>query len=74
MICYPLFFVPYIRRAHVTNTQLGQEEQSGGVRLVVRGSMEDDVPVRIVIPPQDTQVNRGTPVTELHCIANARYR
>lgn len=61
------------RRAHVTNTQLGQEEQSGGVRLIVRGGGEaDDVPVRIVVPPQDTQVNRGTPVTELHCIANAR--
>ena len=60
----------------MTNTQLGQEEQSGGVRLVVRGSSSDadavDIPVRIVVPPQDTQVARGAPVTELHCIANAR--
>lgn len=61
-------------RAHVTNTQLGQEEQSGGVRLVVRGNGEtDDVPARIVIAPRDTEVVRGSPVTELHCIANARY-
>lgn len=62
------------RRAHVTNTQLGQEEQSGAVRLVVRGNSEtDDVPARIVIAPRDTEVVRGSPVTELHCIANARY-
>ncbi|XP_032779959.2 protein sidekick isoform X2 [Daphnia magna] len=60
-------------RAHVTNTQLGQEELSGGVRLVVRGNSEsDDVPARIVIAPRDTEVVRGSPVTELHCIANAR--
>ena len=62
-------------RAHVTNTQLGQEEQSGGVRLIVRGDDSDgvDVPVRIVVAPKDTQVVRGNPVTELHCIANARF-
>jgi hypothetical protein len=67
-------FVCVSRRAHVTNTQLGQEELSGGVRLVVRGNSEtDDVPARIVIAPRDTEVVRGSPVTELHCIANARY-
>ena len=62
-------------RAHVTNTQLGQEEQSGGVRLTVTGGDNDgvDVPVRIIIAPKDTQVVRGNPVTELHCIANARF-
>ena len=61
-------------RAHVTNTQLGQEEQSGGVRLTVTGGDNDgvDVPVRIVVAPKDTQVVRGNPVTELHCIANTR--
>lgn len=64
------------RRAHVTNTQLGQEEQSAGIRLLVSGSGsgadDSDAPARIVIGPRDTQVVRGAPVTELHCIANAR--
>ena len=61
-------------RAHVTNTQLGQEEQSGGIRLIVRGADGDgvDVAVSIVVPPSHTEIVRGTPVTELHCIANAR--
>ena len=41
---------------------------------MVRGNSEtDDVPARIVIAPRDTEVVRGSPVTELHCIANARY-
>ena len=59
----------------MTNTQLGQEEQSGDIRLLVSGSGADadsDSPPRIVIGPRDTQVVRGAPVTELHCIANAR--
>ena len=77
----------------MTNTQLGQEEQSAGLRLVVRGSggvvesdagggggggggasgqAAGDVPVSIVVAPAPTSVVRGTPVTELHCIANAR--
>ena len=62
-------------RAHVTNTQLGQEEQSASIRLIVRGSDSDavDVPVRIVIPPSHTEIVKGTPVSELHCIANARF-
>ena len=61
-------------RAHVTNTQLGQEEQSGGIRLIVRGADGDgvDVAVSIVGPPSHTEIVRGTPVTELHGIANAR--
>jgi len=65
----------WLFRAHVTNTQLGQEEQSGGVRLTVIGGDNDgvDVPVRIVVAPKDMQVVRGSPVTELHCIANARF-
>ena len=54
--------------------QLGQEEQSGGIRLIVRGADGDgvDVAVSIVVPPSHTEIVRGTPVTELHCIANAR--
>ena len=51
------------------------------MRLVVRdapggsGSQDSDaadLAARIVIPPRDTEVSRGAPVTELHCIANAR--
>ena len=49
------------------------------MRLVVRDSGQGqdaadggDLPARIVIPPRDTEVARGAPVTELHCIANAR--
>lgn len=65
--------IPHTFRARATNTQLGQEETSPYTYLEVLGGDDDaDVPPEIIVPPKDLQVTKGTGVTELQCIANAK--
>ncbi|XP_059099411.1 protein sidekick-like isoform X3 [Tigriopus californicus] len=60
-------------RARATNTQLGQEESSTFMYLEVFGDEVDvDVPPEIIIPPKDMTIVKGTPVSSLQCIANAK--
>ena len=59
-------------RAQATNTQIGQEENSGYTYLEVYGEDGADVPPEIVVAPRDKTVVRGTTLSELHCVANAR--
>ncbi len=59
-------------RARATNTQLGQEENSEFIQLVVDTSEATDVAPEIIVPPDNITIVRHTPVTELQCIANAR--
>lgn len=68
--------------ARATNTQLGQEEVSPYINLIVTNqgdhvSSSDhhnhhQIPPAIVIPPQDAHVTKGQSEFELQCIANAR--
>ena len=69
---FHIFFVSSSFRARATNTQIGQEENSGYTFLEVYGEDGADVPPEIVVPPRDKTVVRGTTLSELHCIANAR--
>ena len=59
-------------RAQVTNTQLGLEEFSGFYSIKVSGDMPEEVGPSIVVPPEDTQVTKGTPMIQLPCISNAK--
>nr|XP_018910641.1 PREDICTED: protein sidekick isoform X1 [Bemisia tabaci] len=59
-------------RARATNTQLGKEEDSAYIRLIVTGSETlTEVAPEIVIKPVDTHIIRGQQIIELQCIANA---
>lgn len=59
--------------ARITNTQLGIEEVSGGISLVVEGedAGEEVVPA-IIVPPSNTTIIKGSSIAQLQCIANAR--
>jgi len=62
-------------RARATNTQLGQDELSGYIQVVVTspsGYIPDQIPPSIIVPPKDAQVIKGQSEYELQCIANAR--
>lgn len=60
-------------RARATNTQLGQEETSGFLNLIVTNQNQgEQIPPSIIIPPQDASVVKGQSEVELQCIANAR--
>ncbi|XP_052122730.1 protein sidekick [Frankliniella occidentalis] len=59
-------------RARATNTQLGKEEDSAYVRLVVSGDPNKEVDPEFVVRPSDVHVLKGEPLVELHCVANAR--
>ncbi|XP_046403358.1 protein sidekick [Ischnura elegans] len=62
-------------RAQATNTQIGKEENSAYIRLIVvpDGSNDDaEVPPEIVVAPANITVVKGESLAELHCIANAR--
>ncbi|KAK3912682.1 Protein sidekick [Frankliniella fusca] len=59
-------------RARATNTQLGKEEDSAYVRLIVSGDPNKEVDPEFVVRPSDVQVLKGEPLVELHCVANAR--
>ncbi|CAL4121706.1 unnamed protein product, partial [Meganyctiphanes norvegica] len=61
-------------RARITNTQLGVEEISGAVHVVVEGGQigsQDEVPPLIIVPPNNQTIIRGTSIAQLQCIANA---
>ncbi len=64
--------------ARATNTQLGHEEVSSFINLIVTNQADFNsgdgqrIPPTIVIPPQDAQVVKGQSEYELQCIANAR--
>lgn len=60
-------------RARATNTQLGKEENSAYVRLVVRGGdAVGEIAPEIVVGPRDMHIIKDTLATELQCIVNAR--
>jgi len=59
-------------RARATNTQLGQEENSEYITLVVDSGDVTDVSPEFIIPPHDITVVKHDPVTQLQCIVNAR--
>ena len=60
-------------RAHVTNTQLGKEEMSGFIRLLVTGDDNREIAPEIIIKPQNLTIVKGQAIPEeLQCIANAR--
>ncbi|XP_047493701.1 protein sidekick-like isoform X3 [Penaeus chinensis] len=61
--------------ARITNTQLGVEEVSGGITLVVEGSSggaEDEISPSIIVPPANTTIVKDSSIAHLQCIANAR--
>jgi protein sidekick len=62
-------------RARATNTQLGLEETSGYINLIVTNQGEaipEQIGPSIIIPPADAQIVKGQSEYELQCIANAR--
>ena len=62
------FLSNLIFRARATNTQLGQEENSAFTYLEVYGEDGADVPPEIIVAPKDTEIVKGTQVTELQVI------
>lgn len=63
-----------ISRAHVTNAQLGKDEFSPYIRLIVRGgSNTGDIPPQIIVRPKDLNIVKGKQSSDLHCFTNARY-
>lgn len=63
----------YKNRARATNTQLGKEEMSGFIRLLVTGDDYKEVAPEIIIKPHDLSIVKGQAIPEeLQCIANAR--
>lgn len=59
-------------RARALNTQLGKDEESSFVKLIVTGDEYTDIPPEIVISPKPSKAIVGQQVLELQCIANAR--
>jgi len=62
-------------RARATNTQLGQEENSGYINVVVTNQNDygrSQLAPTIIVPPKDAQIIKGQNEHELQCIANAR--
>lgn len=60
-------------RARATNTQLGKEENSAYMRLVVRGGDPGgEIAPEIIVSPRDTHILKDALATELQCIVNAR--
>lgn len=70
-----VFFILLIKyRAHVTNTQIGKDEYSPFIRLIVRGgSTLSDIPPEIIIRPKNLDIVKGKQSSDLHCFTNARY-
>lgn len=64
--------------ARATNTQLGHEEVSSYINLIVTNQADhysndqQQIPPAIVIPPQDAKLIKDASEHELQCIANAR--
>ncbi|KAG7176448.1 sidekick-like 1 [Homarus americanus] len=58
----------------ITNTQLGVEEVSGGITLVVEGDERgnEELPPSIIVPPINTTIIKDSSIAHLQCIANAR--
>ncbi|XP_063224987.1 protein sidekick isoform X2 [Bacillus rossius redtenbacheri] len=59
-------------RARATNTQLGKEENSAFIRLVVSGAAPREVAPEIIVKPRDMHVEKGQASAQLQCIANAK--
>lgn len=63
-------------RARVLNPQLGKEENSGFIHLIVTPAVNLDSSVEIlpeiIVHPKSMMLVRGQKVAELQCIANAR--
>nr|XP_045601913.1 protein sidekick-like isoform X1 [Procambarus clarkii] len=60
--------------ARITNTQLGLEEVSGGITLIVEGDKgeNEEIPPSIIVPPFNTTIIKDSSIAHLQCIANAR--
>ncbi|XP_064109452.1 protein sidekick-like isoform X2 [Macrobrachium nipponense] len=61
--------------ARITNTQLGVEEISGDIRLIVEDSEsapEEEIAPTMIVPPVNTTIVRESSIAHLQCIANAR--
>lgn len=60
-------------RAQAVNPQIGREEYSAFVRLIVTGDAPAEIAPEIVVKPADMHIVKGEAAVDLHCIANARY-
>ncbi|KAK7082429.1 Protein sidekick-2 [Halocaridina rubra] len=61
--------------ARITNTQLGLEEVSGDIRLIVEGAesaSEEEISPTIIVPPVNTTIIKDSNIAQLQCIANGR--
>ncbi|XP_024084969.1 protein sidekick [Cimex lectularius] len=59
-------------RARATNTQLGKEENSAYIRLIVGGPEVSEVAPEVIVGPNDLHIVKGHLETNLYCIVNAR--
>lgn len=59
-------------RARAFNTQLGKDELSSFVKLIVTGDDNTEIPPEIVVAPKSSRATVGQEILELQCIANAR--
>ncbi|KAI5697514.1 hypothetical protein M8J75_011594 [Diaphorina citri] len=60
-------------RARATNTQIGKEENSAFVRVVVNEiDPYGEIAPEFIVKPEDTHVKKGEQTSVLECIANAR--
>ncbi|XP_046680839.1 protein sidekick isoform X3 [Homalodisca vitripennis] len=60
-------------RARATNTQLGKEENSAYIRLVIRGGDPGgEIAPEIIVSPKDMNILKDSLASELQCIVNAR--
>lgn len=60
-------------RAQAVNPQIGREEYSAFIRLIVTGDAPAEIAPVIVVKPADMHIVKGEAAVDLHCIANARY-
>jgi hypothetical protein len=60
-------------RAQAVNPQIGREEYSAFIRLIVTGDVPAETAPEIVVKPADMHIIKGEAAVDLHCIANARY-
>ncbi|KAK4323993.1 hypothetical protein Pmani_005348 [Petrolisthes manimaculis] len=61
--------------ARITNTQLGVEEVSEGINVVVEeggGDDAEEITPTIIVPPVNTTIIKDSSIAHLQCIANAR--
>jgi hypothetical protein len=60
-------------RAQAVNPQIGREEYSAFIRLIVTGDASPEIAPEIVVKPKDMHIVKGEGAVDLQCLANARY-